>query len=49
MSLLSGVVIFFRSIVVLTEDEQFLDCATTAFVERCVGCIANGWEPQNCF
>jgi hypothetical protein len=27
-------IIFFKSIVVLTSDEQFLDCVTVAFGER---------------
>jgi hypothetical protein len=35
MQLLPDVdVLFFRSIVVLSSDEQFLDCATVAFSER---------------
>ena len=36
MSLLSDVVLFLGSVVVLTAKEQTLHCATTAFVELCV-------------
>jgi len=37
VEVLSGIIIVFSSIVILTPNRQFLDCATIAFSERYYG------------